>query len=304
MREALYQEPVGFPSSAGAAGIKGRVRCLLCPHRCVIPPDGRGKCHARVNRGGKLYAETWGIVPALSLDPIEKKPFARYHAGSFILSAGSYGCNLSCLFCQNHGISQRGANPFSHGDDPGQRVVEPQALVAEALALRDEGNIGIAFTYNEPFVGYEYVWDTARLAREAGLKIVLVTNGYVNPEPLDQILTYVDAMNVDVKAFTDGFYRELCGGSLEPVLTTVRTAATRCHVEITTLVLPGENSGIDEIAELSAWIASVDPQIPLHLNRHHPDYLMPSPPPIGREALHQLAEQARKHLAYVYVGNV
>lgn len=300
MREALYWEPISAPSSSGSAG---RVRCLLCPHRCAIPPDGRGKCHARVNRGGKLYSETWGIISSLALDPVEKKPFARFHSGSNILSAGSYGCNLSCLFCQNHGISQRGANPFSHGDDPAIRVVEPKALVAEAIALRNEGNIGIAFTYNEPLVGYEFVLDTALLAKEAGLKTALVTNGFVNPEPLERLLPFIDAMNIDVKAFTETYYHEICGGFLEPVLATVAYAASRCHVELTTLVLPGENSSLEEIDELARWVASVDSRIALHLNRHHPDYLMPSPPPIGREALYQLAAEARKHLAHVFVGN-
>ncbi len=314
MREAMYWEP--FPGAKGRASAKAgpgnAVRCLLCPHACVIADGARGKCHARLNAGGTLYAETWGAVPALSLDPIEKKPFARFHPGSWILSAGSYGCNLSCLFCQNYGISQRGVDPFAHHDaarpatrhERDSRRVEPGDLVNEALALREEGNVGIAFTYNEPFVGYEYVWDAARLAKDAGLLVALVTNGYVNPEPLDRLLPYVDAMNVDVKAFTEGFYKELCGASLEPVLDTVRAAAGSCHVELTTLVIPGENSGVGEIARLAEWVASLNPGIPLHLNRHHPEYLMPNPPPIDRESLYRLADEARKFLSHVYVGNI
>ncbi len=292
MREAMYWEAQG-----------NRVRCALCPHGCSIAPGETGRCHVRRNREGTLISETWGLIPALALDPIEKKPLRRFHSGSWILSAGSYGCNLSCLFCQNHGISQRGAD--HQGNREGEtRVVEPQSLVEEALALREEGNVGIAFTYNEPFVGYEYLWDTLRPAKEAGLVTVLVTNGFVNPAPLERLLPYVDAMNIDVKAFTDGFYRDLCGASLDPVLETVRRAAARCHVELTTLVIPGENSGTDEIGALARWIASVDPSIPLHLNRHHPDYLMPTPPPVERESLYRLAETARMSLSHVYVGNV
>ncbi len=302
MREAMFWETVGSTEE----NERRRVRCRLCPHECVIAPGSRGKCHVRLNRGGTLFAEAWGIVPALALDPIEKKPLNRFHPGSYILSAGGYGCNLSCLFCQNHGISQRGLDPFNHsGDEPaGDRRVLPEDLVNEALALRDEGNIGIAFTYNEPLIGYEYVWDTARLAKEKGLLTVLVTNGYVNASPLQRLLPYIDAMNVDLKAFSDSFYRELCGGSLKPVLETVRAAADACHVEITTLVIPGENSSAEEIDALSRWIASVNPGIPLHLNRHHPDYLMSEPPPIDRDSLFHLAEVSRRSLSHVYAGNL
>lgn len=308
MREAMFWEAVGSTDDNG----RKRVRCRLCPHECMIAPGARGKCHIRLNLDGVLYAESWGVVPALALDPIEKKPLSRFHSGSYILSAGSYGCNLSCLFCQNHGISQRGLDPFAHGGEGtpshtperDDRQVSPADLVNEALALRDEGNIGIAFTYNEPFVGYEYVWDTARLAREKGLLTVLVTNGYVNPAPLQKLLPYINAMNIDLKGFSESFYRDLCGGSLEPVLQTIRTAAESCHVELTTLVIPGENSSVDEIDALSQWIAAINPGIPLHLNRHHPDYLMPIPPPMEKEALLHLAEGARRHLSHVYTGNL
>ncbi len=302
MREAMFWEAVGSTEESE----RRRVRCRLCPHECVIAPGSRGKCHVRLNRGGALFAEAWGVVPALALDPIEKKPLSRFHPGSYILSAGGYGCNLSCLFCQNHGISQRGLDPFNRsGDEPADdRRVLPEDLVNEALALRDEGNIGIAFTYNEPLIGYEYVWDTARLAKEKGLLTVLVTNGYVNATPLQRLLPYIDAMNVDLKAFSDSFYRDLCGGSLNPVLETVRSAAGSCHVEITTLVIPGENSSAEEIDALSRWIASVNPGIPLHLNRHHPDYLMNEPPPIDRDSLFRLADVSRRSLSHVYTGNL
>ncbi len=311
LHEAVYYIPLGTSSAPSS------VQCLLCPHKCVIADGGAGRCRVRINYGGTLYAGTYGLVSSLALDPIEKKPFAHYYPGSFILSAGNYGCNLSCLFCQNHAISQTGG-PFLDGcllADEGGRLPDDgvideegsaasERLVQTALRERENGNIGIAFTYNEPLVGYEFVRDTVMLSRKADLKNVLVTNGYINSEPLEALLPYIDAMNIDLKAFTENFYHKICAGHLEPVLETISRSAPRCHVEITTLVIPGRNSSPSEIDSLSAWIASISPDIPLHLNRHHPAYKMKEPAPIMNGELFALAEIARTHLHNVHCGNV
>ncbi len=278
------------------------VECLLCPHLCLIPEGASGRCHVRKNSGGILYAESYGVISSLSLDPIEKKPLFQFYPGSNILSAGSWGCNLSCRFCQNHEISQTSCPPSS--GRTGERFMAPVELVQAAVETVPRGNIGLAFTYNEPFVGYEFVFDTARLAREQGLKTVLVTNGFVNPEPLAEILPFVDAMNIDLKAFTDGFYRRICGARLEAVLETIRSSVAACHVEVTTLVIPGLNSGPAEIDALASALASISPEIPLHLNRHHPAWRMAEPSPISTVELQALAGIARKHVSTVYCGNL
>ena len=286
------------------------VRCTLCPNRCVIAAGCAGRCRVRINEAGSLVAGAYGIVSSLALDPIEKKPLAHFYPGSSILSLGSFGCNLSCKFCQNHEISQTGipAEPIDRSF-AGRAFARhtPGQLVAEARDLMPRGNIGLAYTYNEPFTNFEFVFDTATLAREAGLRNVLVTNGYVNPEPLAEIAPLIDAMNIDLKSWDDSFYREICGGTVEPVKATIETLASRypaCHVEITTLVIPGFNSSRDEIAALSDWLGSLSPDIPLHLTRHHPDYLMSSPGPIAAQELRDLADLAREKLKYVHCGNI
>ncbi len=290
--------PARFWKPAGDSA----VQCLLCPHSCVIKEGATGRCHVRRNTEGALYAESYGMIASLALDPVEKKPLYHFHPGSSILSAGSRGCNLSCRFCQNHEISQTGCpHPSTLSGD---LIMGAAELVDTAIAALPRGNIGIAFTYNEPFVGYEFAYDTFDRARGKGLKTVLVTNGFVNPEPLAEILPLVDAMNIDLKAFTDGFYRRICGGSLEPVLETIRTCAAACHVEVTTLVIPGLNSGPAEIDALASRLASISPAIPLHLNRHHPDWRMAEPSPISVGELHVLADIARRHLSSVHCGNI
>jgi len=278
------------------------VECLLCPNACVIPDGAAGRCRVRRNEGGILHAESYGVISSLALDPVEKKPLFHFYPGSNILSAGSWGCNLSCRFCQNHEISQTGCPAVS--ERSGGKRLSPDGLVRAALDSVPDGNIGLAFTYNEPFVSFEYVFDTAILAREKGLKTVLVTNGYVNPGPLAELLPHVDAMNIDLKAFTDTFYRKICGGHLEPVLETIRASAASCHVEVTTLVIPGLNSGPAEIDALASALASISPDIPLHLNRHHPAYRMAEPSPISASELHALAGIARRHLSNVHCGNL
>ncbi len=286
----------------------GEVICLLCPHACVLPNGAFGRCGVRQNRNGELRCAQYGIVSALSLDPVEKKPFARFKPGSYILSAGGYGCNFTCSFCQNWHISQTARHAeqeLSRAPPAGfPRRMSPTELVRAALDAVPRGNCGLAFTYNEPVINFEYMQDTFRLVRKEGLSTVVVTNGYINPRPLDELLHHVDAMNIDLKAFTDDFYRTYCGGSLEPVLRSITRAAKKIHVEITTLVIPGLNSSPKEIDDLSAWIASIRPDIPLHLSRHHPDYRMSKPDPIPVEQLLSLAAVARKHLSYVYTGNI
>lgn len=270
------------------------VRCRLCPHNCRIRPGRTGICRARKNEGGALYSLNYGQVTSLGIDPIEKKPLYHFYPGSNILSAGTFGCNFHCGFCQNWQIA--------HGD-PQTREVSPEALAASAvLAGEQADNIGIAYTYSEPLVWYEYVYDTARLAREKGLKNVLVSNGYIQEEPLLELLPLIDAMNIDVKGFNEQFYRETCGGKLEPVKRTVEAAHSRCHLEVTTLLVPTLNDSDGEIAALADWLAGLNPEIPIHFSRYFPQYKMDLPP-TPLDTLRRAREIAGRRLKYVYIGN-
>lgn len=284
------------------------VRCRLCPHCCVIRPGHAGICGVRRNDSGALIAESYGQITSLALDPIEKKPLARFHPGSFILSAGSCGCNFRCRFCQNHTISLSSVmdndQASFHGRRPDSVYVSPDVLVDKALEFVPEGNIGIAYTYNEPLIGYEYVYDCSRLAHEKGLKNVVVTNGYISHEPLQELLPFIDAFNIDLKSFRDAFYRKVCGGLSEPVKETIAAAAASCHVEVTTLIIPGLNDSDEEMEALAAWLASVSPDIPLHLSRFFPRYKMLDRPPTPPEKIYSLVDIAREHLKYVYTGNL
>ena len=271
------------------------VLCLLCPHLCRIAPGHAGICRVRVNRGGKLFADAYAKVTSLALDPIEKKPLHDFLRGSKIFSVGSYGCNFRCGYCQNWQISQQEA--------AWQRI-DPEELIALAEEEKQHGNIGVAYTYNEPLINYEYVLDCARLAHAAHLKNVLVTNGSINSEPFQTLLPYIDAMNIDLKSWQDSFYKHFCGGARDPVLETIRSAARCSHVELTLLLIPGLNDHERDLASLAEWVASQDPMIVLHLTRHHPDYLMPRPPPITVERMKILADVARKHLHTVVLGNI
>ncbi|PIZ83692.1 MAG: AmmeMemoRadiSam system radical SAM enzyme [Candidatus Omnitrophica bacterium CG_4_10_14_0_2_um_filter_44_9] len=269
------------------------VRCFLCPRFCVINDNKIGFCGVRANKGGKLYAANYGRVASVALDPIEKKPLYHFHPGSFILSAGTLGCNLSCLFCQNWSISKEIQTPTE--------PMEPRSLVSRALKLN---SFGIAYTYNEPFIWYEFVLETAKLAKASGLKNVLVTNGYVNPEPLAELLPYIDAMNIDLKSIRDGFYKKVCAGSVGPVLETISTSAKSCHVELTNLIIPTLNDTEEELTELVDWIYdNVGESVPLHFSRYFPCYKMNlSPTPLS--TLKRAEEIARKKLKYVYLGNI
>ncbi len=274
-----------------------KVRCALCPHLCYIPDGGRGICQIRVNEGGHLYAESYGHVSSLALDPIEKKPLYNFFPGSRILSVGSCGCNFRCGFCQNHQISMGGIDSVQNS------LIPPEELVSKAVTLVREGNIGLAYTYNEPLIGFEYVLDCAKLIRRNKLQNVLVTNGFINHEPLAELLPFVDAMNIDLKSFSPGFYKKI-GGEIEAVKNTIKQAAAACHVEITTLIIPGENDSSDEIDALSAWIAAIDPKMPLHITRFFPQYKMADKEPTPVSTVFDLAAVANKHLTNVYAGNV
>ena len=277
-----------------AAG--GCVQCTLCPHNCLIAENSSGFCGSRVNSASALIAEGYGLVSSLALDPIEKKPLRMFHPGSRILSAGGFGCNLRCPFCQNHGISVPDASSLSSA-----KRMTPGDVLALAVQTIPEGNIGVAYTYNEPFINYEFLLSCAELTHDAGLKNVVVTNGYINARPLERALSLIDAMNIDLKGFTEGFYGRL-KGKLGPVMETIALARKHCHVEVTTLVLPGENE--DDISELAGWLSSLSPDIPLHLSRFFPRHKYSGKSPTPRETIYRLQETAKQRLNYVFTGNM
>lgn len=268
----------------------GAVRCVLCPHRCLISEGKQGNCKVRENRGGRLFALTYGKVSAVQFDPVEKKPLYHFHPGKPILSIGSVGCNFHCGFCQNYHLVEKSV------------PVAPVAIPDLVRATRWQGAVGISYTYNEPLIWFEFVMDCAREFRKAGMANVLVTNGYVSPEPLAELLPLVDAMNIDLKSMDPGFYRKICGGVLGPVLDTIRQSAKATHVEITTLLVTGENDSDESIRAVVDFVAGVDPEIPLHLSRYMPMYRFTAPPtpPARLAAAFRIA---RERLPYVYVGN-
>ena len=270
----------------------GRIACLLCPHACVIAEGGHGICGVRFNRSGTLEVPLYGRISSISVDPIEKKPLYHYYPGSRILSVGFVGCSFRCKFCQNWHISQ--------GIDAETRFMGPDDLVQ---AARKERSFGIAYTYSEPLVHAEYLLDAMGQARGAGLKNVLVSNGYINPGPADELLPLVDAANIDLKAWDADFYRTETSGKLEEVKRFITQAAGLIHLEITTLVIPTKNDTEDQIEGIARFIASLDPQIPFHLSAYHPQYryaIPPTPP----ATLRRLAEVAKQHLRFVYIGNI
>ncbi len=272
-----------------------KIRCRLCPHECVLPADATGLCRSRINEGGQLYSLNYARVTSVALDPIEKKPLYHFHPGSLILSAGTFGCNFKCGYCQNWSIA--------HTDAKTEKMT-PEELADLAAAYVSRGNIGVAYTYNEPTIWIEFILETSRLVRERGLVNVLVTNGFMSPEPLEQLLPLADAMNIDVKAFSEDFYKKYCNGSLAEVKKTVERAAQSCHVEITTLVIPGLNDSPKEIAELAQWLSTIDPDIVLHLTRFFPSFRMNDIPPTPRSTLENARESALQYLTHVYLGNI
>ena len=283
-------------SSHGRKIVGTAAVCQVCPHHCRLMDGQYGRCGARKNENGKIICDNYGKVTALALDPIEKKPLRYFFPGSMILSVGSYGCNLSCPFCQNHEIS------MARSENTGWRMMRPEELADLAEDCRGRGNIGVAFTYNEPLAGYEFVRDTARLVHEHGMKNVLVTNGTAKLPVLEELLPYIDAMNIDLKGFTEEYYRKL-GGSLETVKEFIRRAAKECHVELTTLIVPGENDSAEEMEREAEWIASVDSEIVLHVTRFFPRYRMTDRKATDVEEVYRLRDAAGKYLKYVYTGN-
>ena len=267
------------------------VRCGLCPHRCRIVPGKAGICGVRENRAGTLYAATYGKAAAVAVDPVEKKPLFHFHPGARILSIGATGCNLRCEFCQNWHLVRH-------------RVPLEEVRIGELIATaRRHGAIGISYTYNEPFIQFEFVLECSKAFRAAGMKNALVTNGFVSPGPLEELLPFVDAMNIDLKSMDPAFYREVCGGDLAPVLDTIRTAAKRTHVELTMLLYTGRNDGDAQIREAIDFVAETDPQIPFHISRYFPQHRATAPP-TPPERLAAAWRAARERLPYVYVGNI
>ena len=271
--------------------------CPLCPRHCALENGRTGACHARANREDVIIPLGYGQLTSLALDPIEKKPLARFHPGSHVLSVGSFGCNMACFFCQNAEIS------FAGEADAALEEMPPDGLVTLAASMVHRGNIGLAFTYNEPLLNHEYIRDCAALLRQRGFKTVLVTNGCFCLEELGDLLTLTDAMNIDLKGFSPAWYRRL-GGDLETVKAFIKEAVKTSHVEVTTLVVPGENDNAGEIDSLSAWLSSLSPDIPLHLTRFFPRHKAKGYAPTEPAALLRLCDTARRHLRHVYAGNL
>jgi len=274
------------------------VQCNLCPHRCIIADGERGECRVRENRGGRLYSVVYGNPCAVHVDPIEKKPFYHYLPAAAAFSLATAGCNLRCLYCQNWSISQVAPEDTQNADLP------PEAVVRYA---QEYDAPVIAYTYSEPIVFYEYVLATARLAREQGLRNVVISAGFINPEPLRELCAAVDGIKIDLKGYDEDFYREVCGGELGPVLETIRTIyESGTHLEIVNLVVPTLNDSPDQLRALARWVAGdLSPDVPLHLTRFHPQYKLTNLPPTPLETLERAREIALEEgVRFAYVGNV
>lgn len=293
-----------------ASGGPDAAVCATCPRHCRLAPGELGACRARRNVGGVVVAENYGRVTSLALDPVEKKPLARFMPGSYVVSVGSYGCNLTCPFCQNFEISQAGA------PDVGWREVGPEELAALAADARrrDPRVTGVAFTYNEPLVGWEYVRDASVAARERGLVSVLVSNGCAEPGVVDELAPLLDAANIDLKGFSPAFYEKCGAADGAAALAAVRGAIERlaaepgCHVEVTTLVVPGMNDSEEEVAAIAAWLAALDgghgaKKIVHHVTRFFPRWRMLDAAPTPVATVYALADVSRRWLRHVHVGN-
>ena len=288
LKEAMHWEDMGG----------GMVQCQLCPRRCVLRPGERGVCRVRENIKGKLYSLVYGKPVAVHLDPIEKKPLFHFLPGSLSYSIATVGCNLRCLYCQNWEISQ--ARP----EDVKAIAQTPAQIVEGALK---SGAESIAYTYTEPIIFYEYMLETAKLAREKGLKNVVISAGYINPEPLKELCQYVDAIKIDLKAFNNNFYRRIVGGELEPVLETLKTIKNQgVWLEIVYLVIPGENDKEEEIHQMCRWIKeNLGEEVPLHFSRFHPMYKLKNLPPTPEATVKKARQIALEEgLKYVYTGNL
>lgn len=275
--------------------------CGVCPHACAIREGSLGLCGARGCKNGQVVDLSFGEATALALDPIEKKPLARFRPDSLILSFGSYGCNLRCSFCQNADISVADARSSIR-----TAFLSPEDLVERAVQAIPQGNVGIALTYNEPLIAPEYLVRVGELVREAGLALVVVTNGYVTPGTFEEVAPFIDAMNIDLKCFSDEAYATLgAPGGFEVVKGTIAAAvAAGIHVEVTTLVVPGLSDDPVGFEDAVRWLASLDPRIPLHITRFFPRYRMADAAPTDLCLMRRLASIAKAHLECVYLGNV
>jgi pyruvate formate lyase activating enzyme len=274
------------------------VQCVLCPHHCIIAHEKRGICGVRKNEHGKLFTLIYGACSSIADDPIEKKPLYHFYPGSLVFSLGSVGCSFRCDHCQNYSISMARPEELSLQDIPPEKVSE---------IAYDHGCRGVAWTYNEPTIWYEYTLDAAKLVKNTGLYTVYVTNGYIEKEPLEEIAPYLDAMNIDVKAFHDEFYRTICKARLAPVLQTCeRAKKLGIHLELTYLVIPGFNDADQEIKEFCQWIREkLGAETPVHFSRFHPDYKMKDTQATSINTLlacHSIAKDAG--LQFVYLGNI
>jgi len=276
-----------------------KAECALCAHRCRISPSKRGVCGVRENREGTLYTLVYGALVAENVDPIEKKPLFHLYPGSRSYSVAAMGCNFRCTFCQNHEISQL---PRETGDIYG-KATEPETVVERAVQSR---SMTIAYTYTEPTIYFEYAYDIGRIAHGRGLKNVFVTNGYMTEQTLETMEPYLDAANVDLKSFSDAFYKEYCGARLQPVLDSLTWMKRHgVWIEITTLLIPGLNDTDGELEQIADFISNLGTDIPWHISRFHPRYKMTDKSPTGINAIHRAAEIGRKSgLKYVYSGNV
>ncbi len=282
MREALFFDELDDDT----------IRCELCPHLCVLKPNQVGICKVRKNVHGVLYSLNYGMVSAAAMDPIEKKPLFHFHPGESIFSVGSWGCNMSCPFCQNWEISQ---------EKPKIRNFSSAQLVSIA---QGNDSFGIAYTYSEPVVWFEYVLDCARNALKEGLANVMITNGYIEEQPFKLLTQYFSAMNIDLKSFDEGYYKKVLHGERNVVMKNISFAhESGVHVEVTKLVVPQDNDSLSEMEELSRWLASVDRSIPLHLSRYYPNYKYDRPP-TDVEKMEELYEIAKNYLDFVYIGNI
>lgn len=281
------------------------MKCEVCYRHCNINEGGTGFCGVRTCKDGKVIPGNYGKITAVALDPIEKKPLKMFMSGSKILSIGSYGCNLRCPFCQNYDISWgREIKSFAGRT----QIISPKDIVLKAIDLKSQGNIGIAFTYNEPLLGYEFVRDTARLAKEKDLVTVLVTNGTASAQVYEEIAPYIDAMNIDIKSFSSDFYRNLINGNLAMTKDFIDRSVKSCHVELTNLIIPGENDSEEEMRELSKWIHFLEiktgKKIPLHVTRFFPKFHMTDRDATNIDLIYRLADVARENLEFVFEGNV
>jgi len=275
------------------------VKCTLCPKNCIIQENNFGICNTRINLKGKLYTLTYAKPVSICVEPIEKKPLFKFHPGEKILSIGTIGCNLKCKFCQNSDISQANAIDFYEKI----KTVNPR----EIINIAKQKNLKlIAFTYTEPTIFYEYLLDIAKLAKKENMECVIISNGFINPEPLQELCKYISATNIDLKSFDEKFYNEICAGELKPVLESLKILKeNNIHIEITNLIIEGKNDSFEQIEKLALWIKeNIGKEIGLHLSRAFPMHKMQDILPTPISTLKKAKEICEKHLDFVYLGNI